>query len=499
MQIALARRLQIQISPFLKDILITSFTSGIVSFFLIFIISILSRKMTPEELGMYLFARRIISFLVPLVMISAIISLPRYIALANSDEEKASYILSGLVFIIANGILILAFVQFLGPDLANLLFKNPTKVPIIYASIFSLLGYCLYSIVYGYYRGSIKFSVANTIAFIANAVLPLLIVYFIIDRGTKAANVVLLLGIPFYIVAVPILLPLLLNAKISKLKDATKKLLQYGSPRILGGISFQGLFLVGPFLSQYFGTHRDAAFFITGQIILRTLSTIFKPFALVVLPRSTLAAFNKPKKFLAKHVQNLIVFIFHAGLFITVQLFLFSSPIVQFWLGPQFEEAVPLIRIFCCAVMPYLFYSLLRGIINAVKVKPINTINLLVSLITTSCLLIIAGLTGMNSRIIAACVVTGFLLLGLLSVIFTMHHFDIRLKGLIIWQVIAVNGILALYVAWILRFLSAISSPLLSVIFLIFIEGTAVLLYFGFLYLKKVQWMLEVKKRIILK
>lgn len=500
-QVSLPQWVQIRISPFLKDIIITSFTSGIVSFSLIFIIAILSRKMPSEELGMYLFARRIISFLVPFVMISSIISLPRYVALANSEDEKASYVLSTVVFIIANSSLVLALLQFMGPAFANLLFKNPNELPVLYASMFLLLGYCLYSIVYGYYRGSIKFKMANIIAFISTAVLPLLIVYFVVNRGMKTANVLLWMGIPFYIVAVPILLPLSLTAKLGKLKDAAKKLLQYGSPRVLAGMSFQGLFLVGPFLSQYFGTLRDASFFIVGQLIYRILEAVLMPFVIVILPRIVLATFNKSKEYFAERVQNLLIFIFHLGSFITVQLFLFSPSIVQLWLGPKFEEAVPIIRILCCAVIPYLSYSLLRGIIDAVKVHPVNTINLLISLITIACLSIIARLVGMNmnSRVLAVCVGIGIFLLGFLSVLFTIHHFEIKLKGLIFWQVIAVNGILALYVSWILRFLNAISSSTFAVIFLVFIGGSVVFLYFGFLYIKKVQWMLEVKKRITLK
>ena len=81
-----------------------------------------------------------------------------------------------------------------------------------------------------------------------------------------------------------------------------------------------------------------------------------------------------------EYVNYLIGASIQLSIFIAVQVFIFSDAILLYWLGPQFLGSVPVMKIASCSILFYLFYRSVGSILDATKVRPINTINLFISL-----------------------------------------------------------------------------------------------------------------------
>jgi hypothetical protein len=66
--------------------------------------------------------------------------------------------------------------------------------------------------------------------------------------------------------------------------------------------------------------------------------------------------------------------------FTCIQLAVFADVIVHAWVGPAFMNEMGVIRLVLLAIPPYLFFVTLRSTIDAITVKPYNTLNVLISL-----------------------------------------------------------------------------------------------------------------------
>ncbi|MFH1562834.1 MAG: hypothetical protein ABIF11_05390 [Nitrospirota bacterium] len=70
-----------RISPFLRDVVITSLTSMITILSMIIVTHLLAKGLGPEEFGAYSLTRRLVSTLMPFATLSMGVTLDRYIAL----------------------------------------------------------------------------------------------------------------------------------------------------------------------------------------------------------------------------------------------------------------------------------------------------------------------------------------------------------------------------------------------------------------------------------
>jgi O-antigen/teichoic acid export membrane protein len=96
---------------------------------------------------------------------------------------------------------------------------------------------------------------------------------------------------------------------------------------------------------------------------------------------------------------------------------------VYVWLGHDYGQAVPIVRISVLAIVPYLAYSMLRSVIDAVEVRAINTRNVFAAALCTAIASVIATLTHAGLTGLAAATVMGMTLLGALSVRFLWRSY----------------------------------------------------------------------------
>ncbi len=189
---------------------------------------------------------------------------------------------------------------------------------------------------------------------------------------------------------------------------------------------------------------------------------------------------------------------FHVGIFCTVHLILWSDQIVLLLLGSRYSDATPVLRILMLAVYPYLTYSLLRPIIDAVDARAINSTNACTAFFIGAALSVAFSGLGMSVFGLAAATSIAFLILGFLTALHIWKTYGLNASGLGLTRACLLNfGILL--ATWLLRkaLLSFEPGVLASVLL---ISGLELLLFFLYcLALRRggAPWVLELELRIL--
>ena len=188
----------LHLSPFLKDIVLTTITSIAVIISVIFVTRFLAKGLGPDGFGAYSLARRIVSFIIPFSTLSIGVSLARYVAISIDEEKRNDYLVSSVPIVLGPALLIL-LIGFLGSrGFTIIIFHDPNYLHLFYASLFMVVGFGFFTVLYSYYRGIQRMDMANLWQVCIIAVLPLIISYIFAQRG-NVALIVFLMGLSTYL------------------------------------------------------------------------------------------------------------------------------------------------------------------------------------------------------------------------------------------------------------------------------------------------------------
>ena len=489
---------KIKLSPFLRDLLTTSFTSFSVTLSLIFVTQFLAKGLGPEEFGAYSLARRLVANTAPFVILSMGVSLRRYVAMSDDKIEQASYIISSLI---ATGSMLIVFLVasvLAGNQLSHLIFQKEAYTGLYYSSLFFIGGYCIWVITSSFLFGMQKIQKANVLQLLIVALLPLLIT-FVFAKEKNAAWILACMGIGYWL-SFFVLISEIIKIRGVSLKGISTSfltLIRYGVPRIPGDFAFAGLFTLGPFLASYFGSLKDAGFFVIGQYVFRIMEAGIIAFGMVALPKIAQWVAKGKDAYLKENIENLLIMIFQLGIFLTVHAFLWSKEILLFWLGPDYFGAVPVMRILIIALAPYLGYVMLRSVVDAVEVRAINTLNLFVSLSVAAAISIILQYAGLGMIGLAMGSAIGFSTLGILTSCYLIRRYTISFDNFLVFKVFILNTLLGVSAFFAKQFFIIKFSQYNVLVPGFFVEVMIFLLYAYYLYRKDVPWILGIKRRVI--
>lgn len=188
--------------------------------------------------------------------------------------------------------------------------------------------------------------------------------------------------------------------------------------------------------------------------------------------------------------------IFQLGIFVTIHTFIWSKEIVLVWLGSEYTEAVPIMKILILSLGPYLGYVILRSIVDAVEVRAINTLNLSVSLVIAAVLSIIFVYAGFGIIGLAIGTTIGLVALGIITSLYLMRRYQISFENFMLRRVIVLNILFASSVLLIKQHIAPFLSQSHILIVGFIIEGVLFLCYLYFFYRKNIGWVLTLKERI---
>ncbi len=365
----------------MRDMATTTATSILTIIFLIFTVRFLTIGLGPEEFGAYSLARRILTMLEPITTLCMSFALTRYAAISNGKDESYNYFFPSFLLVLLVSSLLMILIFIFNQEIAGLIFAGPNYKNLTNSLAIMLFFYSIYIVIYSFYRGIGLMNKANFWQILLIGLGPFLIAYFFSSKG--AATVLFYMAVLTGFSLVPLFIELtrMLYRKAYAFKQHhIKKLVIYGLPRVPGIFAYNALFAVGPFFSAYSGAIKGSGFILIGQLLLRMVEGGMEAFSRVAFPKIAEMFEKTGKSELEDKVNDLIEMILQVGIFMTFQLYIWSTLLINLWLGNEFEEATTSVKIISLSLLPYLAFILLRNIVDAINIKAYITYYLFFSL-----------------------------------------------------------------------------------------------------------------------
>ncbi|MDD5606515.1 MAG: lipopolysaccharide biosynthesis protein [Candidatus Pacebacteria bacterium] len=490
--------MKFKLRPFFKDIFLTFITQAVILIAFFFIYRLIAVNFGPEGVGEYSLIKRIIAFLQPVLLLGLGIGIPRYIAMSQNREQRSGYIKAGGLVVAIFSFVFLTFINLFKDYFAKLFFGTADYSNLVLPFSLFLAGLTLHALVYSYFRGRLFVKTFNFFQIINLALVPLIILIFF--KNITIEKLITLIGITTFVVAFIFSLFLVkeLFVPIKKWQffKPFKELFQYSLPRVPAIFAWQGLLSLGPILAIHFTSIREVGYLSVGQSLLGTVGAAIAPLGLIILPKVSTLIVNGRQEVIKENLNFLLGAILQCSVFICFQLIIFTDVIVEYWLGSEFSGAISIMRIVFLAVFFYALFEAMRNILDAVKVKPINTINLFISL---GVFLIIGGILLFLIELFSPIISLSIALTSAISCLGTLTYNSIRkiypekLKKDLnyLWIAVLINVLLGSIAIFAKSFVVS------KFYYLVLFEVLVGVIYLSILWFLKMEWIREIPKRIL--
>lgn len=481
----------------MSDVILTTATAALTIISFIAVTSILAAGLGPEKFGTYSLVRRILSTIEPVSTLAMGVAISRYIAIADSKVVRANYFMAGMASILVICFIIVVTGLFFKNVLTLSIFHSEKYQTLFLAMLFLIVGYSFYVALYSLYRGRGMMKMANLWQLVVMAVVPLFIAVFCVSY-LSVELIIFLFGICFSSAMIPLMIFAGKAMKlIQGLRSQMREMLNYALPRVPTQFAFAGILMVGPFIAPYFGGIKEAGYLVVSQSLLRVVEGGVEGFSRVALPAVARIFAEGRQEFLQLRINDLMVFIFHIGLFMTIHLCLWSDQIVRVWLGHTYEDVIPLMQLTALAIIPFIAYSMLRSIIDAVEEKAVNAYNLYAAFLSSLLASLVMAYAGLGILGLAIGMIIGFWILGILTVRFLWKLYKPEPRTFFLKETLLLNTVCvvaAVFIKYGLEFQLG-GFRLLSVAFIL--EILLFLLYCFVLWKLSVSWAAQLMERLV--
>lgn len=365
-----------------RDIAITSLTQVTVAVGGLLLYRLLAVEKGAEGVASYALVKQISIFAWPVVMVGLQTGIPRYVALGRSRAGGAEATLVAALLVTTVTTLAISALALVWPETtASLVFGDPDRTHLVFPLVATLVATILLEVVYGYFRGQADFVIGNAVRIVGVASLP--VVLLLVVPGEPIGKLISLMAAGLLagsLLAIAAPLARALRAtSTGEVRSAGRELLDYGHRRVVGELAAVVLFTIPPVLAAHYVPLDEVAWIATGLYVIAVLSIAFQPIGVVFLPllsRLVESDFDAARRYTA----HLAAAGLHIAVFVTPQLLLFADDAVRAWLGSDFDEAGPVIRIVVLSAGVYVITIVVRSALDAAAVTAYNARNNLVSL-----------------------------------------------------------------------------------------------------------------------
>ena len=491
-------RWRIRPTPFMRDLLLTGATSAAMLVGMVLATRFLAQGLGSEGFGAFSMARRFWAILASLATVLGL-ALTRQVAVSRTEAESHAYLVVGTSAAVA-----MASVAILGglvfpSRLTQLVFHDGQYSQLMLATLVCFVGMCAYSVLFSFYRGSGRMGMANLWTLMVVVLGPLVVAWRLAPTGRPevimAANAGLLL-----VAGVPVAWKIgraFHSSQVERVKECAGRLGRYGLPRIPIGVGFATMLAIGPYMATRMGSLDGAGYLVAAQSLVAIAQAGVDAFGFVTLPKVAKHTMQGNVELLRARVRDIQAFTLHLGLFLTVQLALWTDVLVVGWLGEGYRAAVPLAQITIIGTLPYLVYSVTRPVIDGVEMRPIIAYNVGISAAVTLLAALGATRAGLGLPGLAAATTLGYWSLGLLSLRFLWRRFGFPRGQLMAIRVVLLN--LALFGGGLLikGSMTGVLAPRALFVGGGGLAGLSGLLYLAALRWMGVQWIREVEVRLL--
>ena len=492
--------MKFKIRPIFKDISLTFIAEAIVLIAFLFIYRLIAQNFGPEGVGEYSLIKRIIGFLQPLLLLGLWVGLPRYIAMSQDKEQRSSYLKAGGLIVATLTFIFLIFINIFKDSFAKIFFGTTDYTNLVLPFSFFLAGLTSHALVYSYFRGRLFVKTFNLLQVINLALIPIGILIFF--KGITIEKLITLLGVTTFVIALLFLLffvkEFFTRTQKEQFKNSFKELFHYSFPRFVASFVYAGLLSLGPIFAAHFASMQEVGYLSVSQSLLSAVGVAVAPLGLILLPKVSNLIVNGKENTIKENLNYLIGAAIQCSIFIFFQLLIFIDVIIKYWLGLEFLNAIPVMRIISCSIIFCFFCGAVGNILEASRVKPINLINLCISL---GVFLIISGillfLVKLFSPIISISIAftSGMICLGILSYVSIRKIYPEKLfKDLnYLWIAIGINILLGGVAMLMKPFIVS------RFYYLIIFEVLIGVIYLLILWLLKMDWLRKIPEKILLK
>ena len=344
------------------------------------------------------------------------VAIPRFISMAMTLaalKNVHSYYFASLYILIFPLLIFFAASIVLPGQMAYLFFGDEKFGYLILPVSCMLTGLSMHTLVYGYYRGTFQMSKANITQLINLGIVPLVVFYL----GQTPVQILMITALLWISISAFFMFAQLTKIRFDKTdsRKAIKELLVFGLPRVPGDFLLL-LFLNLPIImvNHSYGVI-TGSYIIISMTFLRMAGAMFAPICLMLLTDiSQLLVKNDFVQI--KQRTNLI-------LKVTVGLTLLGIVMVElicpFVINDllKIEGPVPVesTRVIILAAMGYTVYISLRSVLDAYYIKPVNTINIAISVAIFACAVSFYRYLDLGYMYILGCFIGAMSILGLLT------------------------------------------------------------------------------------
>ncbi len=354
---------------FKKDIFFTIITQLLnTAVFAVMLLFVLPHYITKSELGTYILFRSFVLVLLPLFTCGIDLAQARYLGYFTNDTKKQQVITASvlLLFVV---VLIFATSVFLffKPFITEHFFENNGSI--FYALLTALISTSIFRIVYTYYQGKREIFFANTIhiliIFCGYTVASFLIVFGILNNLTK---------ILWFVAVIPLfsLIPFIaITIKTSFKTLEFSTIIHYSFPRVPYVILNGFLMSSAIILIKYFHGGSVVGDIAISSRFFQFIEIIAYAFNVVLLPNIAYFWYEKQLQSLSASINRYLNQLFFTGTSLMFIFFVFAPIVINFFLPLQYNGAVLYIKVMSLSVIPYMLYSMVQHVINAVDKRPI--------------------------------------------------------------------------------------------------------------------------------
>jgi O-antigen/teichoic acid export membrane protein len=488
--------------PILRGFLITAVANiaEIVAFF--FIYRIIGSNFGAEGVGEYSLVRRVAALFSPVLILGLGVGMPRYIGMSLNREQRGVYIRAAGLAVATFTFVFLIIINIFADYFARLCFGSIDYADLVLPFSFLLAGLVVHSLVYAYFRGRLWVKIFNILELVNISLVPLVIIIFFRDITIREA--ITFIGVTTLSIALCCCIFLVKEAFVSiersqlkySFKNSLKELLGYSIPRVPGDFALAGIFSVGSIFASHWASIQEVGYYSVSLSLVQATGTAIMPMSTVLLPFVSSMVIRGQHESIKENVNSLTGAVTQCFVFASFQLIIFADTIIEYWLGSEFLGATIVLRIALLSVTFYAFYIAMRSVLDAARFKPINAMNLFISL---AVFLLVTGTLLLPYRPFSPIINLSVAFTCALACLGILTYYQVRkiysqrmaIDLQYLWVAIAINVVLGVIAVLAKPFVvSKFYYPILLEVFL----GIVYLLS---LWMLKVDWIRQVWQRVI--
>ncbi len=331
--------------------------------------------------------KRLVGFLMPLMMLGLGVSLPKFLPLENEKKQLEIHY-SALIIVSSLFLFSLIIFLFNSAYLSHLAFGDFNHEKMFAASLLYVYSLMLHACIYNYFRGKFDFVISSLLQLVNLGVLPF--IFFFLVNDVYHLFLILSIGtIGLLLLINSIYIPLI-KLKSFDCFQNIKLLVKYGIRRAPGDVIL-GLFLFIPtyLASNYFSLTiaGNVAFCLS---LFNIVIAIMSPINIILLPKASKIVFEKDFSLLRIISSKLLIVSIGVGIISLAVVYIFGENILIMFNVKDYLEVAGYLNIIFFGVIGFSLFSVIRSIIDAYYEKArVASIIIISFLFFIFCILII--------------------------------------------------------------------------------------------------------------